>query len=171
MERVGRFEKVSFSQFLKDYKSFHGSLVNAPALRELWNGIKLPERATSGSAGYDFYSPFDLSFICPYDTQNGYVIPTGIRCSIEPGWLLALFPKSGLGFKHGVALRNTTGIIDSDYFFSDNEGHIMVKMTTQENCTIDKGKAFMQGIFLPFGITEDDNASGVRNGGFGSTGK
>ena len=66
------------------------------------------------------------------------------------------------------------GIIDEDYFYSDNQGHIMAKITndSKDNKTlcIGAGKAFMQGIFIPFGITYDDEADGVRNGGFGSTG-
>lgn len=89
-------------------------------------------------------------------------------------WFLGIFPKSGLGFKYRCQLDNTVGIIDNDYYFSDNQGHIMAKVTNdcKEDKTlyINRGKAFVQGIFIPFGITYDDHADGIRNGGFGSTG-
>ena len=62
-----------------------------------------------------------------------------------------------------------------DYINSDNEGHIFCKLVNRSNedkvMLVKKGEGFMQGIFLPFGITEDDNATAKRNGGFGSTTK
>ena len=131
--------------------------------------IELPQRATKGSAGYDFYSP--LSFVLePGETIK---IPTGIRCGMDNDWVLMLFPRSGLGFKYRIRLENTVGIIDSDYFYSDNEGHIMVKITNEgvKTMKVAKGDGFCQGIFLPYGITEDDKTEGTRNGGFGSTDK
>ena len=85
------------------------------------------------------------------------------------------FPRSGLGFKFRLQLNNTVGIIDSDYYYSDNEGHIFIKLTNDSNegktMQLAKGNGFAQGIFLPFGITEDDGVTEVRNGGFGSTTK
>ena len=102
-------------------------------------------------------------------------IPTGIRAKIQEGWVLEIFPRSGLGFKFRLQLNNTVGIIDSDYFNSDNEGHIFIKITNDTNegktVRVDSGKGFAQGIFMPFGITEDDNVDEIRNGGFGSTTK
>ena len=87
--------------------------------------------------------------------------------------MLHLYPRSGLGFKFRLQLNNTVGIIDSDYFNSDNEGHIFAKITNDSNegkvLKLQAGEGFMQGIFLEYGITEDDDADGVRNGGFGST--
>lgn len=79
-------------------------------------------------------------------------------------------PKSGLGFKYGMRLSNTIGIIDSDYYFSDNEGHIQAKFSAHKPFSVNAGQKFMQGIFIPYGITCDDHANAVRNGGFGSTG-
>jgi dUTP pyrophosphatase len=103
------------------------------------------------------------------------LIPTGIRVKIEEGWFLALFPRSGLGFKYRLQLDNTVGIVDSDYYFSDNEGHIFIKVTCdcKQNKVLElhKGDAFAQGIFLPFGLTMDDKATAKRNGGMGSTSK
>ena len=102
-------------------------------------------------------------------------IPTGIRVEMEPEWVLKCYPRSGLGFKYRLQLNNTVGIIDSDYFYSDNEGHMFSKITndTNEEKTIDiaQGEGFMQGIFVEYGITLDDDVTDVRNGGFGSTTK
>lgn len=131
--------------------------------------VKLPRRSTAGSAGYDFYSPVKAVL----EPKSDVVIPTGIRCEIETGWFLAVVPRSGLGFKYGISLANTVGIIDSDYFFADNEGHIMVKLhnPSNEKITINIGDKFCQSIFIPYGITIDDDATDTRTGGFGSTGK
>ena len=94
---------------------------------------------------------------------------------MNPSWVLMLFPRSGLGFKFRLQLNNTVGVIDSDYFYSDNEGHIFIKLTNDanENKTLDvkKGEGIVQGIFLTYGIVEDDDVSEIRNGGFGSTTK
>lgn len=82
-------------------------------------------------------------------------------------------PKSGLGFKYRLQLNNTVGVIDSDYFHSDNEGHIFAKVINDsrqnKNVLITKGDSFIQGILLPYGISYNDAADGIRNGGFGST--
>jgi dUTP pyrophosphatase len=157
MKRIAKFSKVSLNQFLlsgeeKDYFD-----------------IILPRRATVGSAGYDFFAPKEYS-LAPNETAK---IPTGIRVEIENGWVLKIYPRSSLGFKYRLSLDNTVGIIDSDYFYADNEGHIFIKMT---NCgdkplVIEKGKAFAQGIFVEYGITYDDEVTATRNGGFGSTNK
>ena len=100
----------------------------------------------------------------------------GLLCvEMEENWVLKCYPRSGLGFKFRLQLNNTVGIIDSDYFYSDNEGHMFSKITndTNEEKTIDiaQGEGFMQGIFVEYGITVDDDVTDVRNGGFGSTTK
>ena len=100
-------------------------------------------------------------------------ILTGIRARIDDGWVLKLYPRSGLGFKFRLQLNNTVGIIDSDYYGSDNEGHIQVKLTNDsregKTVEVEAGTGFSQGIFVEYGITVDDEADEVRNGGFGST--
>ena len=168
MRRIARFEKVSFEQFKKDYFDTVNTLEN---VEEIYNDIKLPTRATKGSAGYDYFAPFDIS-LKPGETIK---VPTGIRCFMEEGWVLKNYPRSGLGFKFRLQLNNTVGIIDSDYYYSSNEGHIMSKITndSNENKTvfIKKGDGFSQGIFLEYGITYDDEVSEIRDGGFGSTTK
>ena len=170
MVRIARFEKVSLQRFVSDWIStFPHQTVEQAVLA--YEHIKLTQRATSGSAGYDFYAPvgFDLP------AGGSIKIPTGIRAIIEEGWVLTLYPRSGLGFKYRFQLDNTVGVIDSDYAFSENEGHIFMKLTNDnregKGLRIPAGTAFAQGVFLPYGITVDDNAQGIRNGGFGSTTK
>lgn len=166
MERIAKFYKVSYEQFSNAFeKNFKVSDCNA-----VYENIKLPKRATVGSAGYDFFAPADFKL----NPGEEITIPTGIRSEINDGYVLMIFPRSGLGFKYRLRLNNTVGVIDSDYFYSDNEGHIMIRMT---NCSDSKtievkaGDGFAQGVFLPYGITIDDDANGIRNGGFGSTTK
>ena len=170
MKRIAKFHKVSFEQFAKDWKDTFEQY-SEEEIRNIYDSLKLPKRATTGSAGYDFYAPVDVTM------KPGEIvkIPTGIRVEMEEGWVLKCYPRSGLGFKFRLQLNNTVGIIDSDYFFSDNEGHIFAKLTndTREDKTIQipAGTGFMQGIFVEYGITVDDDADAVRNGGFGSTTK
>ncbi len=168
---IAKFEKVSFDQFLKDMKDTFPTM-EEKVIKEIYDKIKLPTRATTGSAGYDFFSTI------PYTLEPGETIkiPTGIRCEMEKDWVLMMFPRSGLGFKYRLQLDNTVGIIDMDYAFSDNEGHIFIKITNDSYSydkilKIEEGQGVCQGIFLPFGITVDDDTYGIRNGGFGSTGR
>ena len=177
MKRVAKFEKVSYEQFKEPILDFYfdnfSDYLDEDEIKKIYDEIKLPKRSTTGSAGYDFYNNtgLDLNIV----TSETVKIPTGIRCKMDEDWVLMAFPRSGLGFKYRLQLDNTVGIIDSDYYYSDNEGHIFLKVTndskTVKMCDIEKGKAFAQGIFLPYGITEDDDATGIRNGGFGSTDK
>ncbi len=168
MKRIAKFYKVSKEQFIKDYRDTFPE-VSEETAEKIYDGIKLPVRATAGSAGYDFCTTLD------FELQPGesVKIPTGIRARMDEDYALFMFPRSGLGFKFRFQLNNTIGVIDSDYFGSDNEGHIFVKMTNDSKegkvVALKCGDAFAQGIFMQYGITEDDEATGVRNGGFGST--
>lgn len=170
MKRIARFHKVSIEQFLSVLKEEFPRYTEEE-IREMYASVKLPQRATKGSAGYDFFAPFAFSL----EPGASIKVPTGIRAEMEEDWVLELFPRSGLGFKYRMQMNNTVGIIDSDYFYSDNEGHIMAKITndSREGKTLEvsAGMGFMQGIFLEYGVTVDDDACGVRNGGFGSTTK
>lgn len=169
MNRVGEFEKVSFEQFYTSMKEEFGA--EGSVVRTIYDKIQLPTRATSGSAGYDFKAPFDFS-LSPGQTIK---IPTGIRVKVDEGWWLGCIPRSGLGFKYRLQLNNTVGVIDSDYYYSDNEGHIFAKVTNDSNegklLNVKSGDGFMQAIFIPYGITYSDDVSTVRNGGMGSTDK
>lgn len=168
MNRIARFEKVSPSVFAQAWQERFGSDEGAMAALE---AIPLPRRATAGSAGYDFAMPFSLT-LRPGETAT---VPTGIRAGMETGWVLLLFPRSGLGFRYRLQLNNTVGVIDSDYYHSSNEGHIFIRITNGSNegrtLSLHAGDSFAQGVLVPFGITEDDDAQGVRDGGFGSTGR
>jgi dUTP pyrophosphatase len=168
MKRIAKFHKVSYEQFLKDWVDTFPA-TEETKIKGIYEAIELPKRATTGSAGYDFYSPLDISLSPGKEIK----IPTGIRVEIEENWVLKCYPRSGLGFKFRLQMNNTVGIIDSDYFHSDNEGHIFAKMTndTKEGKTVElqAGTGFMQGIFVEYGITIDDEAKEKRNGGFGST--
>ena len=168
MKRIAKFHKVSAERFMADWKDTFPETAEE-TIADIYNKIKLPVRATAGSAGYDFFSPVDIT-LNPGETVK---IPTGIRVEMEQDWVLKCYPRSGLGFKYRLQLNNTVGIIDSDYFYSDNEGHIFSKITNDSNESksvgIQAGTGFMQGIFVEYGITVDDDAQGIRNGGFGST--
>ena len=156
MRTLAKFEKVSFEIF-----SEHGT-------REVYDGIKLPRRATAKSAGYDFFAPTQLT-IAPNQTVT---VATGVRALMPSNWCLMIFPRSGLGFKYKLRLNNTVGIIDADYSDSDNQGHIFIRMTNEsdKHLTIEQGAAFAQGIFTQYLLTEDDDVTTARNGGLGSTG-
>ena len=168
MKRIAKFEKVSFGQFAKDWGSNFPDCTE-DKIKEIYDAIPLPVRATAGSAGYDFCLPDEISL----EAGQGALIPTGIRAKIADGWVLNIYPRSGLGFKFRLQLDNTVGIIDADYYNAANEGHIMVKVTNDgrhgKTLSLERGKGFAQGVFLPFGITVDDDADGERVGGFGST--
>lgn len=170
MKKIAQFFKVSKEQFTMDWIDTFPDKEKKEANR-VYDKIQLPKRATKGSAGYDFYSPITFS-LAPGESIK---IPTGIRVKMEENWVLTCYPRSGLGFKFRLQLNNTVGIIDSDYYFSDNEGHIFSKITNDSNenktLTVEEGNGFMQGIFVEYGITVDDDTTESRNGGFGSTNK
>lgn len=186
MKTVGKFEKVSLNEFKKSIKEEFEAINGDRDIELIYENIQLPKRSTTLSAGYDFFAPFDFE-LKPNEVIK---IPTGIRVKIDDGWFLSCMPRSGLGFKYYETLANTIGIIDADYYNSANEGHIMAKIVNRnpfvcnsldtklfprniekDTMKIKRGQGFMQGIFFPFGITYDDTAVGIRNGGFGSTDK
>ncbi len=168
MERVARFEKVSPEQFSADFCACVAAVPQSVTDRLLVT-LSLPRRATAGSAGYDIFSPFDFTL----EPGRSLRIPTGLRCSMAEGWVMLIMPKSGLGFKYRLQLDNTTGVVDQDYYSAENEGHIQIQITNDsknsQTLNVAEGKAFAQAVFVPFGITEDDDAQGIRTGGFGST--
>ena len=164
MKRIAQFFPVSPAQLEADWRR------SCPDL-PVPEAVRLPRRATSGSAGYDFFAPAGFT-LAPGET---ILLPTGVRARIDEGWVLKLYPRSGLGFKYRLQLNNTVGIIDSDYFNALNEGHIMLKLTNASNegrtLVVQPGEAVAQGVFVEYGIVVDDDALAVRTGGFGSTDK
>lgn len=165
MENFAVFSKVSKDQFMTDVGKF--SYITS---EDCYEEIKLPNRATKGSAGYDIFMPFSVTI----RSEGTCTVPTGIKIQLPADTFLMIVPRSSLGFKFQLGLANTVGIIDSDYFNnSDNEGHIMVRLVNngKHPVHIEKGDAFCQGIILPFGKTIDDHPGGKRIGGIGSTNK
>ena len=162
MERIACFEKVSAGQYLADAADMEKEAAEAA-----YGAVRLPVRATARSAGYDFFAPYDIFL----PALGSAVVKTGVRAKMEDGWALFVYPRSGLGFRFGIGLANTVGVIDGDYCFSPNEGHIMIKLTnpTENSITLQTGSAFAQGVFTPYGITADDCVETKRSGGFGST--
>lgn len=171
---VAKFEKVSLEQYVKCRSANTSEDISA---KEYLN-IKLPVRSTAKSAGYDFFSPIDF-VLAPGES---ILIQTGVKCMVDADWFLAIFPRSSMGFKYRIQLDNTVGIIDPDYYNSiSNEGHVAIKITNDFKCTdaekpahtlvVKAGDRFAQGIFLPYGITVDDQATATRDGGIGSTGQ
>ena len=173
MNRIAKFEKVSLEQFLKDYReTYHMDYLKADdiiMIKELYDAITIPKRGTKKSCGYDFVSPIS------FDLHPGerIKIPTGIKVDMNENYALFLFVRSSVGFKYEVILTNNTGLIDADYYYADNEGHIFAKLRNdgEKIYSVKAGDRFVQGVFLPYGITVDDEADGERTGGIGSTGK
>lgn len=157
---IGKFEKVSAQQFSSDTNILDNTF---------YEDIAIPKRATSGSAGYDFVCPFDI-VIKPHELKK---IPTGIRCQMKDGYVLNIYPRSSFGIKHQMFLSNTVGIIDSDYYYADNQGHIIISILNLGNhdIVINKGERFVQGIFLKYYTAQEETVLSTRQGGFGSTGK
>jgi dUTP pyrophosphatase len=183
-----QFKKVPFYQYYADWCELYG-ITKRELVKSIYDNIKLPLRGTSGSAGYDFYIPHDLQL----SRGENIVILTGIRAKMPKDMFLSLFPRSGQGFKYRIALSNTVGIIDSDYFNANNYGHIMIKISydgiassrriafdtshdnkaitilnpytvePESNFEITAGTAFAQGIFTKYELTSEEIMYGTNN--------
>ena len=162
------FEKVSYEQWSKDmpYKN-----IPASTLMRWYHEIKLPQQGTTYSMGVDFFMPYKTN-ILPY---NKIKIPTGIRwvCDTEEDrkYGLLIVPRSSIGIKNGLRLLNTIGVVDADYYLSDNEGHIMLFMenTTDDVVVLNNGKGIVQGLIVPYITPQFAETNTDRHGGFGST--
>lgn len=155
-----KFEKISFEQFQKDVKDD----------LDLYNHYSVPKRSTKESAGYDFESLFDFT-LHPGEVQK---FPLGIKVSMNTGEMLMILGRSSMGFKYNVRLTNQVGIVDKDYYNNEtNEGHLFISLQNHgdKDWKVKKGDAICQGIFVPYFITDDDEASNLRIGGIGSTSK
>lgn len=132
--------------------------------------ILLPERASARSAGYDFYSPEDITL----NPGAGITVWTDLKAHLEKDYVLLLFPRSSIGRK-GIMLMNTVGVIDADYYSNeDNDGNIGIMLYNYGNDVFElkSGARFAQGVILKYKTTDSDRAaSRKRTGGFGSTGK
>lgn len=120
------------------------------------------------SAGHDISIPFDTSI------KNGEIvkIPTGIRCKMDDGYVMFVFPRSSMGIKKGMVICNTIPVIDGDYFGADNEGHIFISVTNtyKKPIELNSGDNIVQAVFTKFGVADDEEITEKRFGGVGSTG-
>lgn len=195
---INIFEKVSYEQFeysiikyllssnvnacsVQDelrYSNDKDASLNKDLIKEIYDDIKLPQRSTRYSVGYDFFSPFNIKF--PHCSTKKIIIPTGIKCNL-PSLLdmmdkpniypfLALYPRSSYGINYGFKIQNTVGIIDCDYYNNtDNEGHILLAFSVEsDNFEMKRKNKMCQGI-IQYAITTD-TVDELRTSGIGSTG-
>ncbi|MBQ3475730.1 MAG: deoxyuridine 5'-triphosphate nucleotidohydrolase [Bacilli bacterium] len=155
-----KFEIISYEQWEKDLKGIC-----------LYSDIKLPSRSTKHSAGYDFKTPFDFKL------EPGEIIkvPTGIKVAMNSDEFLAILVRSSMGFKYNIRLCNQVGIIDSDYYNNEgNEGHIFIALQNEGDKVFEAkvGDNIAQGIFIKYQtVDNEEDVSGSRKGGLGSTNK
>lgn len=151
------FEKVSLNEFIKTRND------------DEFRTIKMPERKTNNSAGYDFFLPYGLTI----KSKESIVISSGIKAFMEPDEVLILVVRSSLGFKYGLRLKNQLGVIDSDYYNNDNnEGHILIAVenTSIEDIHLNANDRIVQGIFIKYLIADNEvKPRDNRIGGIGST--
>ena len=166
---MNKFELISKAEYDKvvteEFRAENGVLNYQP-----YSHLQTPRRATKGSAGYDFFSPISFKL----DPGQTIKVPTCMKCSLNRGNVLMLFPRSSYGFKYRMQLDNTVGIVDQDYYNNEsNEGHIFIKITNDsksgKTLEVNAGVPFAQGIILAYAITDDDDVVATRTGGIGST--
>lgn len=153
-----KFEKISLKQFKEDIFDDGNA----------YNEYQLPKRSTTNSAGYDFFALYD------YTLKPGEIkkIPTGVRVQMNSDEVLLLIDRSSMGFKYNVRMCNQVGVIDADYYNSDNEGHIWIKIQNEgdKDYSVKKGQAMIQGIFMKYlTVDDEEEIKNLRNGGIGST--
>lgn len=136
--------------------------------------LPLPTRKTALSAGYDIVAAEDV-VIPPGETV---LVPTGVKAYMNADEVLIVALRSSLAVKRGLSLANGIGVIDADYADNaENDGHIFVALYNRSDAFdgdfahIAAGERIAQGVFVRYGVTDDDSADGRRTGGFGSTGK
>jgi dUTP pyrophosphatase len=129
--------------------------------------VNLPKRHTAASAGYDF----ELAEAITIAPEETILAKTGIRAHFPKDEVLKIYIRSSIAYKMGVVMKNGVGVIDSDYYDCDNEGHILIMLSNTSNKTVkfDAGDRVAQGIFEKYLIVEDDDVDNARKGGFGST--
>ena len=135
-------------------------------------GINLPERKTKYSAGYDVESAEDVIIPSFKKGMKPTLVKTGIKAYMQDDEVLMLYNRSSNPKKKGLILANSIGIVDKDYYGNpDNDGHIMFSLINlkDEDLQIKKGDSIGQAMFGKYLTIDNDNATGVRKGGFGST--
>lgn len=145
-------------------------MVKFEKVSRIEDDIRLPERATKNSAGYDFFAPEDITL----PTKTLTRVMTGVKCELRPHMVLILANRSSNPSKKSLFLANGVGIVDADYYNNpDNEGEIGFEFynNSEEDVVISKNEKIGQGIITTYVRVEGDKAIGSRAGGFGSTGK
>lgn len=130
--------------------------------------VKLPERATKNSAGYDFFAPERTILPAKQLTR----VMTGVKCKLRTYMVLVLTNRSSNPSKKGLFLANGVGIVDADYYNNpSNEGEIGFEFYNfgEKAVIIEKGEKIGQGVITTYNRVQDDSAFGSRDGGFGST--
>lgn len=158
MSKIRGFELISKEEYLK----------SNPDLP--YENLSIPKRATKEAAGYDMVSTLTFTL----EPGDSIAIPTGLKAYMQPGEMLALYPRSGIGFKYEICLANTVGIGDGDYYNNiNNEGHYFIKLVNRgkKSWSVQAGDKVAQGIFMPILLADGDdfNEGNTRVGGFGST--
>lgn len=157
------FERIPLHDALRQTEAVIGSKPNVGNVSHALDSLRLPCRVTEGSAGYDFFSPFDVVA----KARDVVKIPLFVRVSGMPkNAVLLIFNRSGLSLKKGLRLDNAVGVVDSDY-----EDGIVFQATATKDVVIMQGDRVCQGVFVNFLTVDGDSASGKRDGGFGSTGR
>ena len=133
-------------------------------------GVVLPQRKTTKSAGYDIIALTDEDvYVHPGMSVN---LETGVKACMEDDEVMLLFIRSSLGIKQGLTLSNSCGVIDADYYNNpDNDGHFILNIINTGNSVqrIPARSRVAQAVFVKYLTVDDDNATGERIGGIGST--
>ena len=131
--------------------------------------LDLPRYETEGAAGMDLRAdePFTLA---PGERR---LVPTGLALEIPPGHEGQVRPRSGLAVRHGIALVNAPGTIDSDY---RGEVQVILVNLGQAPVTFARGDRIAQLVIAPvtrvaLEVVDDLSATDRGAGGFGSTGQ
>lgn len=170
-QTVAKFEKVSYPQFEKDWIKCFGLTddIDKIGIMYRYEQIQLPKRKTVHSVGYDIQTPNGISL----KPHQSVIIPTGLRVNINKGYWMGMIVRSSLGFKKQTMLSNNLACVESDYYFADNEGHLMVSLINlgESPIHIDSWDAIAQAIFFQQLYAEEDEVTEIRTGGIGSTGR
>ena len=134
-------------------------------------GVIIPQRKTAKSAGYDIVALTNEDvYLSPGQSVN---LATGLKACMEDDEVMLLFIRSSLGIKKGITLSNSCAVIDADYYNNpDNDGHFILNVinTSNEVQCIPARSRVAQAVFVKYLTVDDDNATGERVGGIGSTG-
>lgn len=171
MSKTEQVKVRGFEPVIDEKKKYASKVTVHGKEQVFYPEVKLPVRADAGSAGYDFYTPVDIT-ILPGQSQ---IVWTNVKAYMQPGEVLLIFVRSSVGIKHNVTLANGTGVIDASYYGNeDNDGNIGICLRNNSGQAKEykAGSKIAQGVFLPFLTADEDNVlKEKRTGGFGSSGE